>query len=69
MVRRLTRIFWEVTGIIALGAILITGIATWRLSQGPVPINFLTSHIESALNGFKSPFKVKVKETNLIWAG
>ena len=69
MVRRLTRIFWEVTGIIALGAILFTGIATWRLSQGPVSINFLTSHIESALNGFKSPFKVKVKETNLIWAG
>ena len=69
MARRLTRIFWEVTGIIFLGAILFAGIATWRLSQGPVPINFLTSHIESALNGFKSPFKVKVKETNLIWAG
>ncbi len=69
MFRRLTRICWEITGIIVLGIIVLIGITTWRLSQGPVPLNFLTSHIESALNGFEGRVGVKIAGTNLTWAG
>ena len=69
MLRRLTRICWEITAIIVLGIIVLIGITTWRLSQGPVPLNFLSSHIESALNGYESPVRVKITGTNLTWAG
>ncbi|MEE2655638.1 MAG: AsmA-like C-terminal domain-containing protein [Pseudomonadota bacterium] len=69
MFRRITRVCWDITAIIVLGIIVLIGITTWRLSQGPVPLNFLSSHIESALNGYESPVRVKITGTNLTWAG
>ncbi|MBT6210580.1 MAG: hypothetical protein HOI35_11245, partial [Woeseia sp.] len=52
-----------------LALLLLAGVATWRLSQGPVPLNFLTSHVENAFNDMVRPVRVSVRGTNLAWAG
>ncbi|MGB0576358.1 MAG: AsmA-like C-terminal domain-containing protein [Alphaproteobacteria bacterium] len=69
MLGRCTRILCEVAALTALALLLLTGVATWRLSQGPVPLNFLTSHVEAALNDMVRPVRVSVQGTNLAWAG
>ena len=69
MLGRCTRILFEVAALTALALLLLTGVATWRLSQGPVPLNFLTSHVENALNDMVRPVRVSVQGTNLAWAG
>ena len=69
MLGRCTRILCEVAALTALALLLLTGVATWRLSQGPVPLNFLTSHVENALNDMVRPVRVSVQGTNLAWAG
>ncbi len=69
MLRRLIRNFFEVTGFTALVLLLVSGLATWRLSQGPVSLNFFSSHIESALNESLIQARIDIGETNLTWAG
>ncbi len=69
MLGRCTRILCELAALTALALLLLTGVATWRLSQGPVPLNFLNSHIEKALNEMADPVRVSVQGTNLAWAG
>ncbi|MFL2669312.1 MAG: DUF3971 domain-containing protein, partial [Alphaproteobacteria bacterium] len=69
MLRRLIRIFFEVTGLAALVLLLVSGLATWRLSQGPVSLNFFSSHIESAVNKSLIQARIDIGETNLTWAG
>ena len=69
MLRRLIRIFFEVTGFTALVLLLVSGLATWRLSQGPVSLNFFSSHIESAVNESLIQARIDIGETNLTWAG
>jgi hypothetical protein len=69
MLGRCSRILCEVAALTALALLLLTGVATWRLSQGPVPLDFLTSHVENALNDMVRPVRISVQGTNLAWAG
>lgn len=69
MIVRTTRVLIEVVAASLLGVMLLTGAAAWRLSQGPVPLNFLTAHFERALNGHGAPFRVTLGRTILAWAG
>jgi hypothetical protein len=69
MIVRTTRVFLEVVAASLLGLMLLTGIAAWRLSQGPLPLNFLTPHFEQGLNGHGAPFRVTLEKTILAWAG
>lgn len=69
MIVRTTRVLAEIAAASLLGVMLLTGAAAWRLSQGPVPLNFLTPHFEEALNGHGAPFRVTMEKTNLAWAG
>ena len=69
MIVRTTRVLLEVLAASLLGIMLLTGGAAWRLSQGPVPLNFLSPHFEAALNGQGAPFRVTLEKTILAWAG
>ena len=69
MIVRTTRIFVEVLAASLLGVMLLAGIAGWRISQGPVPLDFLTPHFVRALNSQGAPFKIKINKTHLAWAG
>jgi hypothetical protein len=69
MVLRKTRAICEIIGVSFLGLLLLAGIAAWRLAEGPVKLDFLSSHIEEAVNGIGGTFKIKVGGTHLAWAG
>ena len=44
-------------------------IAAWRLSSGPISINFIGSYIESSLNNNGSNYKIQFSDTILSWEG
>ena len=44
-------------------------IAAWRLSSGPISINFIGSYIESSLNNNGSNYKIQLSDTILSWEG
>ena len=69
MIGRGTRICLEVViGLIA-GLMLLGGIVIWRLSSGPVDVDFLTPYLESALSDEASGITVDIDETVLTWEG
>ncbi len=49
--------------LVALGG----GLLTWRLSQGPLRLDFLTRRIERALSDQEA--RVSIRDTVLVWAG
>lgn len=69
MIARGTRICLEVfIGLIA-GLMLLGGIVIWRLSSGPVNVDFLTPYLEAALSDEASGITVDIDETVLTWEG
>jgi len=52
----------------ALGVLVVlAGIALWRLSAGPVPVDFLTPYLEEAFNDREDGTTVEIGETVLTW--
>jgi hypothetical protein len=66
---RASRFLLEVIAVAALGIIILAGFSVWRLMQGPVPLDFLSPHIEQAFNSQGGPLRIKVQQTSLAWAG
>ena len=63
--RRWTRIGLEcVLGLVA-GLVILLGFLAWRLSEGPVPLNFLTPRLVAALD--MGDGKVSIDQTFLVW--
>lgn len=63
-----------VIGLECLGTVIFLGILAWvallyRLSQGPMDVNFLTQKIEAGLNSQQSGFEFDVGSTVLTWGG
>ena len=69
MIQRSTKIFLEVLiGLVVL-ALVPTAILLWRLSQGPVELDFLTPYIEDAFEAAVPNSRVTVGTTQLQWPG
>jgi len=69
MIHRSTRIAIEVVlGVLAV-AVLLIGVAFWRLTTGPVELDFLTPEIEAAFAQPDKGVSVEVGRTVLTWAG
>ncbi len=69
MIRRSTFIAAElVIGVLAAVA-LLSGVAVWRLSSGPVQLGFLTPYLEDAYASSQDGGSMQVGETVLTWAG
>ena len=58
--------FFQLFGAMTLIVILTIPLAIWRLSEGPLPLDFLSSYIEDALR-FKGGGGVKLSSTVLTW--
>ncbi len=69
MIRRSTRIALEALVGLVLAVVLLTAGALWRLSQGPVPVDFLTPHLEAAFSASDSPFTAQIGSAELTWGG
>ena len=68
MLRRSSRLLLEfVAGTLALFA-LVVGVTLWRLSEGPLSLNFLSPYLEQALADAGQGLEVEVEETVLVWS-
>ena len=54
MIRRSSLIALEVVLALAAAALIALGVAWWRLSQGPVELNFIREHVQSELSEARS---------------
>lgn len=54
---------------LAVGIAILGTLAVWRLSKGPVSLDFLTPAIESSLAVEGMPLAVQIDETTLQWGG
>lgn len=57
----------EILAALAGVILLVTGLAVWRLSAGPVDLAFAKDHIESALHDPVSGYSVKFERVVLEW--
>ena len=69
MVRRTSLIISEILAGLIAGMIALGGLAAWRLHSGPVPLDFLTPHLEAALRDRDAGFNIDIENTDLVWAG
>lgn len=69
MVSRSARILIEVVIGLLAAASLLAGVAVWRLSAGPISVDFLTPYLEGAFAGGESGLKVEIGETIVTWEG
>ncbi len=51
------------------GLAVVVALAAWRLSTGPISLDFLTPYIEQALQAEDAGYSVKLDRTVLTWAG
>lgn len=52
-----------------LGLLLLGGITAWRLSEGPVRLDFLAPHIEDAVNSSGGALRFQIGGARLAWGG
>ena len=67
MIARSSRIVLEVVAGVLAVAVLLGLVAFWRLSSGPVHLDFLTPQIEAALDDPDSGFSFRIGRTELTW--
>ncbi|MCP4327428.1 MAG: DUF3971 domain-containing protein [Alphaproteobacteria bacterium] len=69
MIRRTTKIALEVLGIILAGVAVLAGLAAWRLSTGPISIDFLAPYLEEDLASPDNSYFLKLGDLEVIWGG
>ena len=71
MIRRTARIALEIAGFVIAGFIILTALVAWRLSAGPVALDFLTPYVEDALAGTTAGpvARIGIGGTMLRWRG
>lgn len=69
MLVRGSKFFLHLVAASLIGLVLISGIAIWQLSRGPISVGWLTPYVEQALTVEDSPVHVRLGDTVLTWAG
>lgn len=69
MIRRSSLIALEIILGFFAGLLILAGVSVWRLSSGPVHLDFLTPYLEAAFEDPESDLQVEVGETVLTWEG
>jgi hypothetical protein len=63
------KIFLEVIGTLVAGLVIVVALAVWRLSTGPISLDFLLPYFESALSATDHGYSVKLDNIVLLWDG
>lgn len=69
MVRRTSLIVSEIIAGLLAGMVALGGLVAWRLHAGPIPLDFLTPHLEEALKSEGRGYSVDIDKTVAVWAG
>ncbi|MGE0093800.1 MAG: AsmA-like C-terminal region-containing protein [Alphaproteobacteria bacterium] len=67
MIRRTTRIVIEIIAAMVGVFLLTAGFAAWRLTSGPIPLDFLTPYVTQALSS--DSVRIEFHNTVLAWQG
>jgi hypothetical protein len=59
----------EAVSAVLIGLVVLAGLLFWRLSAGPVKVDFLTPWIEQTLNDAETGVRVEIGDTVLNWGG
>jgi len=57
----------EALVVIAALSVLGIGFISWKLSQGPVPLDFVAPHLEQAFKDHFPDMSIKIGKTSLLW--
>lgn len=68
MVRRSAKLLLEVLGTLVAGLAIAVAALAWRLSSGPISLDFLTPYVEQALE-VPGAYRIKLDSTVLTWSG
>lgn len=68
MIRPATKIALEIVAGLAAVALLLAAAAAWRLSQGPLPVSFLTPFVEQAANDQLENNRIDIEDMVIAWA-
>lgn len=68
MIRRSTLIVAEVVFGLMAALLIGVGLLWWRLSQGPIELNFLREHVQSELSEARAGRPVGIERVELAWA-
>ncbi|WP_417515353.1 AsmA-like C-terminal domain-containing protein [Minwuia sp.] len=69
MTRVLIRIPLYAIGALFASVAILAVVAGWRLSEGPLPVSFLTPYIQSGITGLPEGWTLDVGETFVDWEG
>lgn len=69
MIRRASLIAVELVAGLLVVAVIVFALLFWRLSAGPISLDFATPYIERALSVEQPQIDVRVQDTELVWAG
>lgn len=69
MVHGAVRTLLRLLEALALSLLLLTAAAAWRLSRGPVDLDFLTPYMVEVLSAPGRGFQIELDRTELTWAG
>ncbi len=69
MIRRTTRWLLRIGAGIIAGLAVLLALGFWRLSQGPIPLDFALPYIESNVAPADGSVKFAAREVTLNWAG
>lgn len=68
MIRRSTLLALEIVLGLAAALIIGLGVAWWRLSQGPVELNFIRQHVQVELSSARAGRPVGIERVELAWS-
>ncbi len=54
---------------LAIAVLIVAALVGWRLSQGPVALDFLTPYVTEAMSAADGSFRIEIDGTVLTWAG
>ncbi|KLN59569.1 hypothetical protein WH96_17015 [Kiloniella spongiae] len=67
MIRKISVVILEVIAALLVLSAVLAGIAIWRLSSGPVQLDFLTPYVEEAFADPDREIQLDVDTTVLVW--
>jgi len=68
VVKRSFKIIAELIAVVVAGLTVLVGFSAYRLSEGPISLDFLTPHIAEGLSAEGGDFKVTLGGTVLSWS-
>jgi len=68
VIRHTSKLLLEIFGTLVAGLALLVGLAVWRLSAGPITLDFLTPYIEQALSSPNGAYTLELDHTVLVWS-